>query len=123
MLLGHQVNKIKTVVVMMMMMMMIIIIIIIIIIILTPRMYRDKKERMISASHLKLSSMYMYVRCCDNGREIRKVNLPPEIIFLSSFSYWYQGDLPKIFNFFAVRKVCLQSGMYITRDDDFNWYS
>ena len=101
MLLGHQVNKIKTVVVMMMMMMMMIIIIIIIII-LMPRMYRDKKERMISAgnqSHLKLSSMYMYVRCCDNGREIRL--LPPEIIFLSSFSYWYQGDLPKIFNFFC----------------------
>ena len=94
MLLGHQVNKIKTVVVMMMMMIMMV----------TPRMYRDKKERMISAgnqSHLKLSSMYMYVRCCDNGREIRKVNLPPEIIFLSSFSYWYQGDLPKIFNFFC----------------------
>ena len=104
MLLGHQVNKIKTVVVMMMMMMMMIIIIIIIIIILTPRMYRDKKERMINAgnqSHHKLSSMYMYVRCCDNGREIRKVNLPLEIIFLSSFSYWYQGDLPKIFNFFC----------------------
>ena len=104
MLLGHQVNKIKTVMMMMMMMMMMTIIIIIIIIILKPRMYRDKKERMISAgdqSHLKLSSMYMYVRCCDNGREIRKVNLPPEIIFLSSFSYWYQGDLPKIFNFFC----------------------
>ena len=54
MLLGHQVNKIKTVVVMMMMMMMIIIIIIIIIIILTPRMYRDKKERMISAGNHSL---------------------------------------------------------------------
>ena len=111
---------------MMMMIIIIIIIVIIIIIILKPRMYRDKKERMISAgnqSQHKLSSMYMYVRCCDNGRENRKVNLPPEIIFLSSFSYWYQGNLPKIFNFFAVRKVSLQSGMYITRDDDFNWYS
>ena len=109
MLLGHQVNKIKTVVVMMMMM--IIIIIIIIIIILTPRMYRDKKERMISAgnqSHLKLSSMYMYVRCCDNGREIRKVHLPPEIIFLSSFSYWYQGDLPKIFIFLQCIKCAFK---------------
>lgn len=66
---------------------------------------------MISAgnqSHLKLSSMYMYVRCCDNGREIRKVNLPPEIIFLSSFSYWYQGDLPKIFIFLQCIKCAFK---------------
>ena len=49
---------------MMMMMMMMIIIIIIIIIILKPRMYRDKKERMISAgdqSHLKTVK---YVHVC-----------------------------------------------------------
>ena len=106
---------------MMMIIIIVIIIIIIIIIILKPRMYRDKNESMISGgnqSHYELSSMYMYVRCCDNGRDIRRVNLPPEILFLTGI----RAIFLKYIFFFAVHKVCLQSGMYITRDDDFNWY-
>lgn len=50
-------------------------------------------------------SRYMYVRGCQSF-----INILIDLLFMFR-------TFP-----FAVRKVCLQSGMHITRDDDFNRY-